>query len=83
LRYSKDHAIRAAAEHYINYISFFVKYLGYEDPEVALVDMRSGKVDAQKKIDEYIDYALDEMPNKQKPDQEFRGFLKSAPQLQF
>ena len=54
------------AEHYINYISFFVKYIGYSDPEVALVDMRSGKVDAQKKIDDFIDYALDEMPNKQK-----------------
>ena len=36
------------AEHYINYISFFVKYLGYEDPEDALVDLRSGKVDSQK-----------------------------------
>jgi integrase len=54
------------AEHYINYISFFVKYLGYEDPEVALVDMRSGKVDAQKKMDEFVDYALDEMPSKWK-----------------
>lgn len=54
------------AEHYINYISFFVNYVGYEDPEVALLDMGSGKVDPQKKIDEFIDYALDEMPNKHK-----------------
>jgi integrase len=62
------------AEHYINYISFFVKYIGYSSPEVALVDMRSGKVDAQKKIDDFIDYALDEMPNKQKSqDQKQKG----------
>jgi integrase len=54
------------AEHYINYISFFVEYIGYSDPEVALADMRSGKVDPQKKIDEFIDYALDEMPSKWK-----------------
>jgi integrase len=54
------------AEHYINYISLFVKYIGYSSPEVALVDMHSGKVDVQKKIDEFIDYALDEMPTKQK-----------------
>jgi hypothetical protein len=55
------------AEHYINYISFFVEYIGYKDPELALQDMLSGKIDAQRKIDEFIDYALDEMPNKQKP----------------
>jgi len=62
------------AEHYINYISFFVNYIGYSSPEVALADMRSGKVDAQKKIDDFIDYALDEMPNKQKnQDSKLRG----------
>jgi hypothetical protein len=55
------------AEHYINAISFFVKYIGYEDPEAALVDMASGKVNAQDKFDAFIDYALDEMPNKKNP----------------
>jgi integrase len=55
------------AEHYINAISLFVKYIRCEDPETALRDMLSGKVDAQKNIDGFIDYALDEMPNKQNP----------------
>ena len=61
------------AEHYINAISFYVKYIGYDDPEAALVDMHSGKVDAQKKIDSFIDYALDEMPNKKNPKQKGRS----------
>jgi len=53
------------AEHYIDAVSFFVKYIGYVDPEVALADLRCGKVDAQEKIDAFVDYALDEMPSKQ------------------
>ena len=61
------------AEHYINAISFFVKYVGCENPEVALVDIQSGKVDAQQKIDTFIDYALDEMPSKQYPTRKGRS----------
>jgi integrase len=53
------------AEHYINAISFFVNYVGFEDAESALVALQSGEVDAQKSIDGFIDFALDEMPNKQ------------------
>jgi integrase len=53
------------AEHYINAISFFVEYIGCKNPETALENMRSGKVDAKRSIDGFIDYALDEMPNKQ------------------
>lgn len=52
------------AEHYINAISQFVNYIGCSDPEVALVDIQSGKIDAHQKLDSFIDYALDEMPSK-------------------
>ena len=54
-------------EHYINAISLFVDYVGYKDPELALSDMLSGKIDVQNSIDGFIDYALDEMPKKQDP----------------
>jgi integrase len=57
------------AEHYINAISFFVAYISYKDPEAALAAVHAGRVDAQKSIDGFIDYALDEMPNKQYPDE--------------
>ena len=61
------------AGHYINSIAIFVNYIGYDDPEAALLDMRSGKVDAQRKIDDFIDYALDEMPSKQNPTKKGRS----------
>jgi integrase len=46
---------------YINGIAQFIDYLGFSDPETALTAMLEGKVDAEAKIDSFIDYALDEM----------------------
>jgi hypothetical protein len=51
---------------------FLSVYIGYKDPESALIDLLSGKVDAQNGIDNFIDYALDEMPNKQNPQKKGR-----------
>lgn len=47
-------------ENYVNYVSLFTKFLGFEDPETALKAMLNGKVDAGEKIDEFIGYALDD-----------------------
>ena len=46
---------------YINGIAKFTKYLGFLDPETALKSMLEGKVDAEAKIDSFIDYALDKL----------------------
>ena len=51
---------------YINGITRFVKYIGFQDPETALTAMLEGKVDAGSKVDSFIDYALDEMQRSHK-----------------
>ena len=48
-------------ENYVNYVAKFVKFLGFSNPEKALADMQSGKVNAGEKMDAFIGYALDEL----------------------
>jgi integrase len=45
---------------YINGIIPFVKYLGFSDPETALKTMLEGTINAEAKVDSFIDYLLDE-----------------------
>jgi len=47
-------------EAYVKAARVFVKYLGYQDPETALTALKSGEVDAEQKVDTFIDYALEE-----------------------
>jgi len=44
---------------YIIGIRRFIRFLGLEDPEVALAKFRNGELDASKMIDEFIDWSLD------------------------
>jgi integrase len=45
-------------ETYIKGIKVFVEYLGFSDPETALQSIRKGEVNAEEKVDTFIDYAL-------------------------
>ena len=45
---------------YVKAVRKFCKFLGVEDPEELLRKLQSGEVDAGKKVDAYIDYALTE-----------------------
>jgi len=47
-------------ETYIKGIKVFVEYLGYSDPETALQAIMKGEVNAEAKVDKFIDYALNE-----------------------
>ena len=47
-------------ETYIKGIKPFVEYLGYSDPETALQAILKGEVNAEVKVDKFIDYALTE-----------------------
>lgn len=44
-------------EAYIKGVRAFVKYLGYQDPETALTALKSVEVDAEQKVDTFIDCA--------------------------
>ncbi len=48
-------------EGYARSIAKFVKYLGAENPELALEAIQKGKVDAGAKADAFIDFALSEL----------------------
>lgn len=48
-------------ENYVNYVSLFTKFLGFNDPEKALEAMLTGKVNAGEKVDAFIGYALDDL----------------------
>jgi integrase len=45
---------------YVKAVRKFCKFLGVEDPEILLQKLLNGEVDAGKKVDAYIDYALTE-----------------------
>jgi integrase len=47
-------------ETYVKAVRVFVEYLGYQDPETALTALKSGAVNAEQKVDTFIDYALGE-----------------------
>jgi len=48
-------------ENYASAIRLFTKFLGFSNPETALKAMLTGEVNAEEKIDAFIDYALDEL----------------------
>lgn len=48
-------------ENYVNYVDLFTKFLGFDDPEEALLELQSGNVNAGEKLDAFIGYALDDL----------------------
>ena len=46
---------------YVSAIKKFIKYLDYSNPEEALEAMQNGSVNAEEKVDGFIDYALDSL----------------------
>ncbi len=47
-------------EIYVKGVKGFVEYLGYSDPETALLAIKEGKINVEEKVDKFIDYALEE-----------------------
>jgi integrase len=52
------------AENYVKGVQKFVAFLGYADPETALSKLQSGELNAGRKVDEYIDFALKKYAHK-------------------
>ena len=46
-------------ETYVKGIKVFVEYLGYSDPESALQAILKSEINAEEKVDNFIDYALE------------------------